>query len=236
MMQRNLKQDVLERLDGALEFLPAGGENAVAWGYDLTHENPVITIQVPGGYRIVILNTLSAQEQAELIAHELGHLLLQSEELYSVSMMEDGPEVYLTQEMNNVIFHHFIIERLAKDYGIGSSIHFKYRKKVLERIDQLLAEYEDESILLYGLGLHLLDLSITTSDQQEKITEILEKSPRIKRAFELGQEWLVYPHSKISVEEQWKRISNFVQYFGYDPIDIRLRGGLGKVDEDDDWE
>lgn len=226
MMQRNLKQDVLERLDGALEFLPAGGENAVAYGYDLTEDNPVITIQVPGGYRIVVLNTLSQQGQAELIAHELGHLLLQTEGLYTVSMMEDGPEEYLAQEMNNVIFHHFIIERLAKDYGLGNSIHLKHRKKILERIDQLIAEYEDESILLYSLGLYLLDLSITTSDQKEEIAEILEKFPQIKRAYELGQEWLIYPHSEISAEEQWKRISNFVQHFGYDPIDIRLRGGL----------
>lgn len=239
MEVRDLKEDVLQKLDGALEFLQAGGENAVAYGYDLSEENPVITVQVPVGYRIIVLNTLAPQEQAELVAHELCHLLLQAEGIYSVALLEDGPEAYLAQEMNNVIFHHLIVKRLTEVYGIGNSVYVAHRKLILGRIEQLIEEYTDESLLLYGLGLHLLDLTLTMEDQddetEQRIAKVLEQSRLIKRAYELGEEYLVYPNSEVSAEEQWKRISTFVQHFGFDPIDIRLRGGLVKTDEDE-WE
>ncbi len=162
-MKNDLLDDVKNLLDESIEFLSYPMEDLAGMGYNLSLENPVMSIPVPGGWRIITLDSLQPAEKAQLIAHELAHLQVKGEGLFTVSMGDEfGPEAILAGEINNVIFHHFIINRLEKEYGIGNDVHLAHRKKILENGQELMDEYSGETIQLHCIGLHLLDLAITT--------------------------------------------------------------------------
>ncbi|AZR73229.1 hypothetical protein BBF96_07425 [Anoxybacter fermentans] len=221
-MQRDLKKDVLEILEEPVEFFKLSSEEAAMVGYYISEKNPAFCERIPGGWRIYISKDLNTIQQAEVAAHELAHLLLKGEGLYSVSLGEDWPESYLAMEINNVISHHFIITRLKKDYGIGSNLHISLRESILTNGQQMIEEYSEEYVMLHGIGLHLLDLFLTAKKHKKRIEELLELSDKVKESFEIGEKLLVYPSHQISAEEQWLRISEFLQRLGYDIDNARL--------------
>lgn len=225
-MLRDLNADVLNSLEEAVDVVPMSEDEATFMGYDISVENPVQCLPVPGGWRIVVLNSLSQIQLAEAIAHEMGHLLLKAEGLASVSIGygDDWEENYLAAEINSMIAHHFIVPRLEKDYGIDSSLILGLRKGILRDGEEIIGEYSEEPVMLHAIGLHLLDLAKTVQGKSTRIGQLLEISGYVKEAFRVGEEFLIYPRPDLPHEEQWQRLKNFLVRLGYDPTDARLIG------------
>ncbi|MCK4257988.1 MAG: hypothetical protein KAX49_03370 [Halanaerobiales bacterium] len=224
-MRNDLLNDARDALDESIEVLSLSIEESVGTGIELTEEKQCITIPVPGGWQIILLSTLKPNEKVEVTAHELGHLLLKGEGLFAVSCGDkDEPETILVSEMNNVIFHHFVINRLVENYKISSNMHLDSRKNILKNGHELIKEYRNETIILHRIGLHLLDLAITTTGKDKRIGELVNLSERVKEAFEIGQELLVYPDLNLPPGEQWRRIKEFLERLGYDASKAHLSG------------
>lgn len=225
-MLRDLKADVQNSLEEAVNVVPLSEEDATFAGYDISTDNPVQCLPVPGGWRIVVLNSLSQIQLAEAIAHELGHLLLKAEGLASISIGygDDWEEDYLASEVNSVLAHHFIVPRLERDYGLDSSLILSLRKGILTDGEEIIGEYSEEPVMLHAIGLHLLDLSKTVQGKNSRIGGLLEISSYVKEAFRAGEELLIYPRPDLPHEEQWQRLKNFLVRLGYNPEDARLIG------------
>lgn len=223
-MKRDLRLEVIERLEEQVKFLAMAEEEAAALGYTLTEEKPSLCLRIPGGWQILILKTLPLHDQAEMMAHELGHLLLAAEGLLQANLGDEWPERYLAQEINCVVAHRLMLGRLRREYGFSTGFYQRLRERVLEQGLELLAEYEGETVMLYGLGLHLLDLAQTTRGNEEQIRAMLERSPAAARSYEAGREYLLYPVHPMEPEEQWRRMKGFLRRIGYDPADLRLHG------------
>ena len=221
-MQRDIHQDVLNKLEQAVEFYTISPEEGASVGADITEENPVQCVRIPGGWRVYISKELNNMEQAEAAAYELGRLLLKAEGLYLVNLGENWIEEYLARSMNDVIIDHFVVERLRADYAIGNDLMVKLKRRVLENAKELIAEYEDETTMLYGVGLRLLNLASISIEDEYKVEEVINLSDRVKKAYQLGDELLIYPEHTISPEEQWSRISKFLEKLGYDAEKARL--------------
>ncbi len=219
-----LKDDVSELLEEQVETLALSAEEGIMAGYSISYESPALTVAIPGGWRIVILNTINPGEQLEIVAHELGHLLLKAEGLYDVKLTEDWSEKYLTSQINSVIAHHFLIERLLSEYAIPSTYHLELQKNILTTGEELIKDAGDEPLILHGIGLRLLDLIINTDGEEDRIRELLTCSEQIVKAFELGEELLVYPIHQLPAEDQYRRIKDFFQRLGYKNLPIRLSG------------
>lgn len=223
-MQRDLRLDVMELLEEQVKFMALMEEEAAAMGFSLTEQRPSLCVQIPGGWQIFILKTLTLDDQAEMMAHELGHLLLAGEGLLRVSLDEDWSEGYLAQEMNNVVAHRLMLGRLRKEYGFTTDLHIRLREQVLTQGRELLEEYEGEKTMLQGIGLHLLDLAETTRGNEKQIEELLGMSPIVAQSYEAGREFLLYPVHPMAPEEQWQRMKGFLQRLGYDAAHVRLHG------------
>lgn len=188
-----LKEDVIMALEENIETIALSEEEAVMSGFEISTDRPAVSIAVPGGWQIIILNTLTPTEQLQILSHELGHLLLKGEGLFEVKLGEEWSENYLAQRMNSVIFHHLLIDRLARDYQIGNEYPLSLLKGILQQGEEFISEYADEPLVLTGIGLQLLDLIINTDGHEERIRELLTLSERAQQAFESGEEFLIYP-------------------------------------------
>ena len=225
-MLKDLKRDVMDVLEENVEFLKLSLEEAAFAGYGISEKNPVECLRVPGGWRIVVVNTLSHIQSAEALGHELGHLLFLGEGLHTISFGygDDWAEDYLAEEINSVTAHHFIYPRLEEDYGIDSSIVLGQRKALLHDGEEVIAEYSEEPIILHAIGLHLLDLAYTTTGKENRIMELTELSGYVRDAYLAGEEHLIYPEPNLPSHEQWQRVKNFLVRLGYDPGLARLIG------------
>lgn len=221
-MQKDIHQDVLRKLDHPVDFYTISPDEAAAVGADITEENPFQCERVPGGWRIYISKELGDIEQAEAAAYELARLLLKAEGLYMVNLGEMWTDKYLAQAINNVITDRFVVDKLRNDYAIGNELMIKLKKPLLEDSQRLIEEYQDESVMLYGLGLSLLNLATIWPEKRAKIETVIEDSDKVKKAYQLGEELLLYPEYTISPEEQWSRISRFLGELGYDKEEARL--------------
>lgn len=223
-MRNNLHLDVMELLEEQVKFLALTEGEAASMGLILTVEQPSLCVRIPGGWQILILKTLTLHDQAEMMAHELGHLLLQGEGLLQVSLGDQWPEVYLAQEINNVVAHRLMLGRLHKEYGFTIDLPVRLRERLLRQGRELLEEYADEVVMLHAIGLHLLDLAETTRGNEEKIHELRQASLCVDQSYEAGREFLLYPAQPMEPEVQWQRMKGYLHSLGYDTTDVRLHG------------
>lgn len=223
-MQMDLKEDLLEVLDDAVEFLSMTEADAVAYGYLLDLRHPSVCLPVPGGWRIVTLSTLTQGEETEVLSHELGHLLLLGEGLARVNLGEEEPEKVLAEEINNVVAHRFLIPRLANHYQISSDLPLRLRASMLEEGEEQIRELAGEKMMLHAFGLYLLDLAETVEEIRGRVRDLLTLSAEVQASYEAGQEYLLYPMANIPVEEQYERIKAYLERLDYQTDLLRLCG------------
>lgn len=206
----------------------------------LDRKNPAIV--TPTGDQILIFSDLSDAEKIEAEGHELSHLLLEYNGLFTPvidSELDDdyaeGPfqaeifkenewfeiGAFLVSELRMAV-HHPEVFKLNTIYGISNALQSEARFTPLNEMIVFLKKFSSYVPIHHGYGFQLYDVHTTIEPLDQYIGELSYHFTEVKRAFEVAKEYLPHISNKKSLQEQLNVCRDLIQSLGYNRNLIKI--------------